>query len=455
MENNHNWKRRLIAQIPWLIAGILLCWPAFYNGFPLVYSDSGTYINSSFELLPPPDRPIGYGYFIHIVTWKASLWPIVIAQGLLLSALIRQVLRIMLPNAKPIVFGVIMAILTIFSSLPWFVSQIMPDVFAAVLILGMALMVFAEKNRAVFIFGTLAVFLGCIVHTGFIFLALVLGILLSLVYFIRLPFRSFLRKSGMLFLPIFVAIMFIMTNQAINGHGFRLSRTGNLFLLGRLADAELLEPFMAQQCATNKYTFCEDEWTRSAVLDDILWNPNTSVVQKYGAWEKADSTVAAVISDFFSKPKNQLDFALSGIKNGFKQLQMVAIGDGIGPQGWEDAPSIAIRWRIPRHIDAFFAARQQKGTLMIPFLQNVQKPIMYVSFGLLCLILLITWKSSKMLRNVSIFLIISLIMHAFVNATLAAAVDRYQARISWIVFFVALVLVGELLSSRFLSKKSI
>ena len=32
---------------------------AFYNRYPLVYSDTGTYIREAFLLEPPADRPIG------------------------------------------------------------------------------------------------------------------------------------------------------------------------------------------------------------------------------------------------------------------------------------------------------------------------------------------------------------------------------------------------------------
>ena len=52
----------LISLFP---AIIMLLSAAFYNGFPLVYSDSGTYLNSGSEFFVPDDRPITYGLLIH------------------------------------------------------------------------------------------------------------------------------------------------------------------------------------------------------------------------------------------------------------------------------------------------------------------------------------------------------------------------------------------------------
>lgn len=53
---------------------------AFFNRYPLVYSDTGTYIRSAFTLHPPVDRPIGYSLIIRAVTWQSTLWTVVLFQ---------------------------------------------------------------------------------------------------------------------------------------------------------------------------------------------------------------------------------------------------------------------------------------------------------------------------------------------------------------------------------------
>jgi hypothetical protein len=48
---------------------------AIYNGYPLVYSDTSTYLASGFELQTPVDRPITYGLFIRLTSLNGfSLW---------------------------------------------------------------------------------------------------------------------------------------------------------------------------------------------------------------------------------------------------------------------------------------------------------------------------------------------------------------------------------------------
>ncbi|MEZ4979591.1 MAG: hypothetical protein R2772_09875 [Chitinophagales bacterium] len=66
-----------------LLGPLLLLFPAFYNGYPLVYSDTGTYIQSGMEMLIPNDRPIFYGLFIRIFSLGFSLWLVIYIQALI------------------------------------------------------------------------------------------------------------------------------------------------------------------------------------------------------------------------------------------------------------------------------------------------------------------------------------------------------------------------------------
>ena len=49
---------------PWLGAALLLLSVPVLNGYPLVYSDTGTYLRTAFEGYVPPDRPVWYGLFL-------------------------------------------------------------------------------------------------------------------------------------------------------------------------------------------------------------------------------------------------------------------------------------------------------------------------------------------------------------------------------------------------------
>ena len=65
------------------ISSFIICLPSLYNGYPIMYFDSGNYIAQSVSLEAGDLNPIGYPLFVRAFSWRFSLWPVVFAQGLL------------------------------------------------------------------------------------------------------------------------------------------------------------------------------------------------------------------------------------------------------------------------------------------------------------------------------------------------------------------------------------
>jgi hypothetical protein len=76
-----------------LITSVVLMYAGFNNFYPLLYSDTGTYIRSGFTGTIPIDRPIFYGIFLRHTSLATSLWYVIFMQGVLLSSLIFFVTR--------------------------------------------------------------------------------------------------------------------------------------------------------------------------------------------------------------------------------------------------------------------------------------------------------------------------------------------------------------------------
>ncbi len=71
-----------------ILISLVFCIPAFYNGFPLLYSDTSGYINSGFGNYLGTMRAWLYGGFLrHISLWE-SLWLVVFVQGIFVACII-------------------------------------------------------------------------------------------------------------------------------------------------------------------------------------------------------------------------------------------------------------------------------------------------------------------------------------------------------------------------------
>src|SRR3954447_15021320 len=115
----------------------MLLWPAFMNGYPLMFGDSGVYVGDGATLHAGWARPIFYGLFMLPLHLKLTAWPVVAVQALLSVLLIRLTLiRIGGVESETVQLGVV-AVLAAATSLPWFASQIMPDVFGPLIVLAL------------------------------------------------------------------------------------------------------------------------------------------------------------------------------------------------------------------------------------------------------------------------------------------------------------------------------
>jgi hypothetical protein len=84
-----------------LLVGALFLAPALWNGFPLLFSDSGEYFARSVVLQVPEYRTFGYSAWLAAAWPGASLWAGVIAQALLLGALVHLLARVVVPALTP------------------------------------------------------------------------------------------------------------------------------------------------------------------------------------------------------------------------------------------------------------------------------------------------------------------------------------------------------------------
>jgi hypothetical protein len=71
-----------------VLAGLVLLWAALYNGYPLTFWDTRVYVEHAGSLLPRTDRLIGYSLVIRLLSAQRTLWPVVVAQCLLVAWLV-------------------------------------------------------------------------------------------------------------------------------------------------------------------------------------------------------------------------------------------------------------------------------------------------------------------------------------------------------------------------------
>src|SRR4051794_13012604 len=130
-------------RLSWAIATIamllVLLAPALWNGFPLIYPDTGGYLLRPLTGTLEMGRSALYGAFL-LAGASLYFWPNVLVQAALAIWLIVLTLRAHGLGARPgLAFGVVL-VLALTTSLPFFVSQLMPDVLFPLAVLALYLL---------------------------------------------------------------------------------------------------------------------------------------------------------------------------------------------------------------------------------------------------------------------------------------------------------------------------
>ncbi|MFC7609054.1 hypothetical protein [Teichococcus aestuarii] len=117
----------ILAAVP------LLVWPAFLNGYPLLFSDTGAFLAQTVEPLMIWDKPWIYGPLLHLFHWEQTLWAPLLAQGLALSHLLWLTQRVLRATgqgtgATPAAHLLLCAALATLTALPWVAALLMPDI---------------------------------------------------------------------------------------------------------------------------------------------------------------------------------------------------------------------------------------------------------------------------------------------------------------------------------------
>ena len=159
---------RAIARL-WSIAAVLLAaltlaWPAFYNGFPILYPDSMTYLDDG--------RLVARALFLHHFSsyygmrsfiyslgilplhWNVNVWPVIAFQSILVAwvlwltvrSTVRSTIRTIQPHRIASIYLTLIVLLSIFTSLSWYASLVLPDILGPLLYLSIYLLVFAGST---------------------------------------------------------------------------------------------------------------------------------------------------------------------------------------------------------------------------------------------------------------------------------------------------------------------
>ncbi len=412
------------------VAAALILWPALVNGYPLIFSDTGTYISQMMERHLGWDRPPFYSLLVLAAGLGRSLWPVIAGQGLLAAVLIRATHRLLSPDAGTLDSALLLVILAAGSSLSWTAAQVMPDIFTPLMVLAFAILVLAPQGAAGLIVPAMVIGLAILVHLSN--MPIYAGLCLCV-----LPLRALRQRVRwrLLLLPFLLGIAGLTAVNAIARGRISPSPYGGTFLLARLIENGPARTTLAHDCPKAGWALCAYRGDLPRTADGFLWRADSPLYRAGGPRRLIDQTDAIVRRTIVEHPAAVLGAAIRDFG-----LQLVIFSPGSGLRPWYATAWQTIRRDLPQTAyAAYLASRQARGRMAVPpLLAAFVQALAVGGMGLTCGFALYA-AAARRLRpeaaSLGLFcwiVVLALAGNAAVTGALSGPHARYQSRMVWL-----------------------
>src|ERR1700722_18386855 len=423
----------------WVIAAaipLILLTPAFWNGYPLLQSDTGGYLARWYEGYLVPSRSTVFGLYLHYGE-HSHFWLNLAIQALATMWILQLTLRVF-GLARPWrLLGVCM-LLALTTALPWLASMLLTDIFAGLSVLSLFILVLhggkvsRSEKAALFVFAAFA----AATHSAT--MAVLLG--LCCVGWIARPWlRERIPVSHLMQGTLTIAagaVMLVSANYALSGQ-LAWTPGGYAIAFARMLQDGIVTRYLNDHCATQHFKLCPYRNELPETADDFLWSRET-VFNRLGRFRGMNDEMGYIAVDALTEyPLWQAEEAL--LATG-EQMLKVATGENTDHPTMMHTYGI-FREYLQKQLKVVDAARQQKSFLTFGPVNLIHVPVALISTALV-FVMLITGAVRRRTDDVTLLMAtvcLALLGNAAICGIISGAHDRYGSRLVWIATFAVMI----------------
>jgi hypothetical protein len=434
---------RASGRTAWILAGaamvLVLLAPTIWNGFPIIFPDTGGYLTAAMVGTPMHGRSALYGLYLAAGV-PLNFWPCAVLQCALMAWLFAVTLRVNGLGGRPWLALGIVALLTATTSLPWFAGQLMPDILFAAATLALYLLGYAHERLTRTERFALAATIAIAIPSHMAAAGLMIGVtaalwLLSFIRQLALPAPRPTFAAGAVAAGL---LLCLVSNLALIGK-FGFTPGGSSFLFGRLLEDGMIDQYIEDKCPDPTLRICEYKDEIPDQADDWLWG--NSAFYKLGGWTGYTEEQGRIIRETLLL--YPLEHLITAFVATYEQLISFETEVSID----DNEPTFLIFAElVPDVVPTMMEARQQNGQLKVAAFN----PNLYVPVGALAIIAV---AAALLLRRrldiapetaaLCFTLLLALLANAAICGIFSHPVDRYQSRLVLLAPFVVAVLVAQ------------
>ena len=429
-----------------LLGALTLAWPAFYNGFPLLYPDSMTYLDDgrivarAVFLRQFSDyygmRSFFYSLGILPLHWNVALWPVVAGQCLLAAYVLWLAVRSIAPRQTILAYLVLVLPLSLFTGISWYAALIMPDILGPLLYLSIYLLVFARDSLTRGERLSLYPIAWWAVASHATHLLLAAGMCVILALLAAAGRRDFRRRIR----PVceVAAIVALAAAAQLALHGY-LYGTPSLdgerppFLTARIIADGPGRWYLEKHCGDLKWVICDHLHNLPNDPDDFLGGEN-GVYQNLSDSDNSrlmQEEIPFVLATLRAYPRQQISRSAA---NFWGQLITFDFAD-LHASSWvldEFEPV------LPHARSSYLKSRQARNALHLNLFSAIQFWAVMVSLAVIAAFVPLLWRRhSPKIAGLSVVIVSMVVGNALVTGVLSMVEGRFECRVIWLIPFLA------------------
>ena len=437
-----------------LFGFFILSWVLWYNGYPLVYSDTGTYVVSAEINQIPQDRPKSYSDFIKITGMGTSLFIPIIVQTLFLSfALFSLFKNVCQAKSYRNNFLITCVILAFTTAVSWYSVQLMADIFAPILVLS-TLNLLLQKSKGYFqmILSILLVMIAISFHNSHLVMAIQLHFVILFLYFFRKKISLLseigdLKRKVLLISAVYLVGFFITPiNHYFTNGSFNYAQSSHVILISKFVENGTLKSFLEERCNEDpvfaeQHSFCSCYEEIPNNVSPFLWAADSPLVKTGGWGEGTKDQYNSIMIEMLLTPKYFFENLFSTIKATISQLFRVSIGEGLGAYKEGTPPYYVVHEYYPQEANSYDLAHQNGINFDFDFVNYLHLFVLLISVVFLILVTNVaTGVIPKNQQVILVICVLSILINSSATGGLHFPYARFQSRIVWLLPFSVLLI---------------
>lgn len=461
---------RLKAVALVVLATLALLWPMVLNHSTILYPDSAAYFFDANQLAKAVsgagvDRnspPLsGRSLFYGVIAWAAAIAGGTSAVSLLQAVWVAIVLAVLLPRVgfvrRRAQLAVVVA-LSLFSSLAFFADTMLPDVFAGIGAVALAMLLGFGRDLGR---GERAFWLSNLAVAGLVHVAVLLMLVAVFCLFALLARRSTIGDRGLAAAGLALALAATLLVPPASGRLTASKAPATPFLLARMIGDGPAARLLIEDCPTHPYASCRYVRHFPMTEEAFLWSPFAGDMAQrppgpapYKSWNELPDAERAAISAEATQivvatlkryPVEQL---AASVGNSLHQL----VEQDLRKFGRERIVSLVHDMLRFSRLKADAARYRQSaiGTGDFPLggLSQLWLGVYLAAALAIPLALGIAHRrrqsvDPRLLVFVAV-LMLAVVINAAIGGAISIVVGRYQSRVAWLVLLSAIILVRQL-----------